>query len=136
MQPTIPESLLPRDVLDRADLRGNEYAWRRADLFRVLDAAQAVGLANLGGQVQFRLPDGTCELYWRNFDVEGQRTGESWDAFVPRSRLEVERALARLPGDETILGEALESFEFLRQKAAEGGDVLAGLCFVCYLAAP
>lgn len=64
-----PEAILPPDIRALGDLRGNEYAWRRADLPRVFDAAKLAGLANLGGQVQFRLPDGTCELYWQNFDV-------------------------------------------------------------------
>ena len=135
MPPAVPESLLPRDVLNRADVRGNEYAWPRGDLARVFAAAQAAGLASRGGQVQLRLPDGTCELYWQNFDVEGQRPGESWEGFVARSRHDVEVALSRLPPDEALLREGLEQFDFLREQAAQGVDLAAALCFVCYFSA-
>ena len=80
VEATFPESILPEAIRALADLRGNEFAWRRRDLPRVFDAAKAARLANLGGQVQFRLPDGTCDLYWQTFDVVSGRPDESWDA--------------------------------------------------------
>jgi hypothetical protein len=92
-----PESRLPEAIRELGDLRGNEYAWRRHDLSRVFDAAKAARLANLGGQVQFRLPDGTCELYWQNFDVASRGPDESWGAFVERSRADVDVAASILP---------------------------------------
>jgi hypothetical protein len=92
-------------------------------------------LTPVGGQVQFRLAGGTCELYWQNFDVAPQRTDETWDVFVARSRSDVAAALQRLPSDDVLLKEGLE-FPFLSERAAAGIDVIAGLCFVCYFAAP
>ena len=130
-----PESTLPPAIRALGDLRGNEYAWRREDLPRVFEAAKAAGLANLGGQVQFRLPDGTCELYWQNFDVVSRRHDEPWDAFVERSRIDVDVALSRLPPDEELVADGLAHFEFLRDQAAARVNIKAALCFVSYFAA-
>ena len=128
----IPESRLPQEVLARGDLRGNEYAWRRTDLPLVFEAAQAAGLANLGGQVQFRFPDGICELYWQNFDVEPYRSGETWNQVLARTRHDAEIAVSRLPADDELVADGLAHFEFLREKAAAGIDIKPALCFVCY----
>lgn len=131
-----PESRLPEAIRELGDLRGNEYAWRRHDLSRVFDAAKAARLANLGGQVQFRLPDGTCELYWQNFDVASRGPDESWGAFVERSRADVDVALSRIPPDEELIAEGLAHFDFLRAEASGGVDLASALCFVSYFAAP
>jgi len=51
-------TLLAVDLLARASLRGNEYAWPIADIPMVIDAARAANLVSIVGQLQFRLPDG------------------------------------------------------------------------------
>jgi hypothetical protein len=96
------------------------------------EAAHAVGLANLGGQVQFRLAEGTCELYWQAFDVGPRRSGETWHHFLARSRREVEAAVSRLPADDELVADGLAHFELLREKAAAGVDLESVLWFVCY----
>ena len=61
------ERSLPRGLLGRASLAGNEYAWRVEHIPEVIEAARQAGLVNLGGQLQFRLPGpvgGTCDCYW------------------------------------------------------------------------
>ena len=131
-----PESRLPADILQRATLRGNEYAWKRADLSMLFAAAETAGIANLGGQVQFRVPGGTCELYWQSFDSSGRRPGETAESWVSRSRQEAEATLLRIPSDAELVAEGLAQFDFLRGKAAEGVDVKEALCFVCYFAVP
>jgi hypothetical protein len=90
----VVESLLPPAVLCKALLRGNEYAWPLDDVPAAIAAARSVGLATLGGQVQFRTPDGTCELYWLNADAEDWRSGEAWSEFVTRSAEQVARGFA------------------------------------------
>jgi hypothetical protein len=54
-----------------------------------MDAAAASGLANLGGQAQFRIPDGTCDLYWLSLDSGERRPNETWESYVTRSAAEV-----------------------------------------------
>ena len=56
------EHLLPASVLAWATPRGNEYAWPLAPVAVAVTAAQECVLANLGGQVQFRVPGLTREL--------------------------------------------------------------------------
>jgi hypothetical protein len=130
------EARLPADILQRATLRGNEYAWKRADLPIVFASAESAGIANLGGQVQFRVPDGTCELYWHSFDASNRQPGETPGSWVSRSRQEAEASLLRIPSDAELVAEGLQQFEFLREKAAQGVDVGETLCFVCYFAIP
>ena len=65
------EARLPAEILAKASLRGvdDEYAWRLDDIPFVIGAARAVGLANIGGQLQFRGPEFTCECYWVEVDT-------------------------------------------------------------------
>ena len=56
------EKYLPAEILQKAILSGKEYGWKRHDFREVLEKAVKVGLGIIGGQVQFKLPDGTCEL--------------------------------------------------------------------------
>ena len=132
--PAVERRLSP-DLLAKAVRSGEEYGWRFEDLPTVLAQAREAGLAVLGGQVQFKLPDGTCELYWQNADATDRRDGEAWKAYVDRPHDEVQAALERLPTTELILREGLERFAFLRERAAEGVDLRRFLCFICYFEA-
>jgi hypothetical protein len=69
MESAFSTPALPRDILDRGSLAGNEYAWRIRDIPDVIAAARAANLISIGGQLQFRLPDGTCECYWVEVDT-------------------------------------------------------------------
>lgn len=62
----IEEKFLPNEILQKAIVSGNEYGWKRTDFKNVLEKAVENGLGIIGGQVQFKFPDGTCELYWQN----------------------------------------------------------------------
>ena len=52
-------------------------------------AAQSHGLACLGGQFQFRLAEGTYEMYWLNAESTEKRSGETWAGYSNRSCSEV-----------------------------------------------
>ena len=130
-----PENLLPAGVLARAVRTGGEYAWRSDALPTALGAARGAGLAVLGGQVQFVFPDGTYELFWQSYDATDRRPRESWRDYVARSHGEVEAALGRLPDPDGLVRDALATSEFLRARAADGLDLRAHLCYVCYFAA-
>jgi hypothetical protein len=60
---------LPAEILTKGSLRGGEYAWRAEDIPAVIAAARDVGLINVGGQLQFRGPEFTCECYWVEVDT-------------------------------------------------------------------
>jgi len=81
---------LPPDVLQGALLLGNEWAWALSSFPDALKNAEAHGYACLGGQFQFRLPDGgTCEMYWISADSADRRDGEAWTDYSHRSCTEV-----------------------------------------------
>src|SRR5271154_6028933 len=63
------EQHLPKMLLWRASLRNGEYAWRINDIPEVIEAARMAGLVNIGGQLQFRVPEAICECYWVEVDT-------------------------------------------------------------------
>ena len=84
------DNKLPADVSEGAALRGNEYAWTISSFPNALMNAKRHGYACLGGQFQFRVPDGsTCEMYWLHADSTERREGESWMQYSHRSCTEV-----------------------------------------------
>ena len=72
-----------------ASTRGDEYAWTVSDLPNALVNAEAHGYACLGGQFQFRVPSGTCEMYWLSADSSDRQKDESWEQYSYRSCREV-----------------------------------------------
>ncbi len=130
------ELRLPHEILRRASLRGNEYAWPIADIPKVIEAAREANFASIGGQLQFRLPDGgTCECYWVEVD-----TYKSVPASLPW-RERVERTAAVALADFSCLlskfdfaAEGRRSFaEHFKRLEAEGGDPIQAMCFVWHL---
>ncbi|MGB3543473.1 MAG: hypothetical protein WBA11_11165, partial [Rubrivirga sp.] len=119
--------------LSSATRSGKEYAWPLADIPGIVDAAEAAGLANLGGQPQFLYPDGTCEPYWIEVGSEDQRKGEAWSDYVRRSAVEVRAAFERVQSETDFEAEARQ-WEFLAAKLDRGEDVLPYLRFVLYFA--
>ena len=67
---------LPSAITLGATLRGNEYGWALDEFPGALTKAETLGYACLGGQFEFRLDDGTCELYWLNADSKDRLPGE------------------------------------------------------------
>jgi hypothetical protein len=132
---TQPDDRLPPHVRARAIRSGHELGWRRDDVLEAMTAARDTGLACLGGQVQFVFEDGTCELYWLNFD-SSERGDLSWDEYVRRSHDECATALGRLLAGTDFEQEGRRSFRFLEEKAAAGRDLSDHLVFVCYFVTP
>jgi hypothetical protein len=52
------EEQLPAEILERADRRSNELAWRPSDIPDVIEAARRANLISLGGDLQIRAPSG------------------------------------------------------------------------------
>jgi hypothetical protein len=129
-------SRLPREILDRATLCGNEYAWRIEDIPEVIEATRQASLVNIGGQLQFRIPDvGTCECYWVEVDTyKSVPKSLPWDERVNRT---AEVALAdfqQLAAKYDFVEEGRRGFDEHLQKIVEGGGNPAEFaCFVWYV---
>jgi hypothetical protein len=130
----MPELRLPVTVLAKASRRGYEHAWPLSDVPEAIAAARACGLATVGGVAQFRIPAGTCELYWRSADAEPRRSGERWGEYVARSADEVTAAIRELPLAEMV-AEGLQWPHVAALRHA-GADVSEYLCVVLYFDAP
>ncbi len=83
------DGVSPSDILQGAELRGQEYGWSVSLFPKALARAEARGYACMGGQFQFRLVDGTCEMYWLAADSKQRADGESWTDYSHRSCSEV-----------------------------------------------
>jgi hypothetical protein len=127
------EHLLPSSVLDKATLRGKEYAWPLTAVEEAVTAAAACGLASLSGNAQFRIPEATCDLYWLSVESGRRHPGEPWAKYVARSAAEV---LARLTAlrDRTDFTKEAAQWPVLNQLPAQGVDLNQYLCFVLYFA--
>lgn len=126
-----PEELLPQTVLSKASLRGKEYAWRKDDVEEAILAAKQQNLATLGGEVQFRIPGITCELYWLNFDPTDKSDSEIWQDYVARGTSECITNFDRLCNATDFEKLGKENFGVLYDMA-ETEDIGAYLCFVLY----
>jgi len=80
---------LPPNVKRGASLKGNEYGWQVSAFPEALTHAKSQGFGCLGGQFQFRLVDGTYEMYWLSADSTNRRDGEKWSEYSQRSCSEV-----------------------------------------------
>jgi hypothetical protein len=79
------EQRLPISILDKAIKSTNEFGWIQEDFSEVIKAARNAQLAVIGGQVQYVLPDGTCELYWLSYDPADRQINEPWLAYCDRT---------------------------------------------------
>jgi len=129
----LAESRLPHDLLGRASLAGNEYAWRIADIPGVIEAARAANLANIGGQLQFRLPDGgICECYWVEVDTyKSVDTALPWNERVERTAEAASRDFVALQERVDFIAEGRNAFpSYLDKHLADGRNLADLMCFV------
>jgi hypothetical protein len=117
---------LPNALLQKASLRGNEYAWLLRDIPEVIDTAEQLGLINQGGQLQFRIPNATFEAYEIEVDCFhikdcAKAATSSRDAFYAIISKHDFRARAR-------------NWKILREFEEHGGDLKNHTYFVWYLA--
>lgn len=133
------ETLLPKDLIARASLRGSEYAWPISDIPRVIEAARSCGLVSIGGQLQFRFPDGpTCECYWVEVDTyKAMPDGiTSWSDRVALSAESAKAGFEKLLKTYDFLEEGRKAFpQYFLDCETKGRDVSDTMCFVWYLQA-
>jgi len=130
------ELRLPPEILRRASLRGNEYAWPIEDIPKVIESARQSNLASIGGQLQFRLPDGgTCECYWVEVDTyKSVPTSLPWQERVEQTATVALADFSHLLSKFDFVAEGRRSFaEHFKRLEAEGGDLNQTMCFVWYL---
>ena len=133
---TEEQKYLPNEILLKSTISGKEHGWKREDFNEAVAYAVKAGLAVVGGQVQFRLPDGTCELYWRKYDTNERVAGEGWTSYSNRTKQECLKQFNALPANQELIKEGIENFEFLREKAEQGVNLEDYLIFILYFNAP
>jgi hypothetical protein len=122
---------LPPEITEGATVRGNEYGWTLKAFPEALLNAQALGYACLGGQFQFRLDDGTYEMYWINADSTDRREGKSWAEYCRRSCGEVLDRFKAAVANADFVKEA-SSWPSLATAMANGWTIANHLVFVAY----
>jgi hypothetical protein len=126
------EKYLPNDILQKAIVSGKEYGWKRTDFHDVVDKAVEVGLGIIGGQVQFKLPDGTCELYWHKYDTTERKSGENWKAYCERTKKECLKQFGLIPNDQELVEEGVRHFNFLNEQNKKVINLSEYLIFILY----
>jgi len=127
----MPEYELPPKITEGARLEGNEYGWHPALFPEALANAQALGYACIGGQFQFRLKDGTCEMYWLSADSDPRHEAELWLEYCDRSCSEVRTRFQKLLCETDFRKQALE-WQPVREAMDHGLNPLEKLTFVAY----
>ena len=137
-----PELYLPKEILQRSRLSGKEHAWRIGDIPAVIEAARAAGLVNVGGQLQFLIPDelgkGTCECYWVEVDTY-KKVSKSlpWRERVAET---AKVALADFATIQTKYDFLKEGRDFagrvLQKRGNPSADIEEMMWFVWYVKAP
>ncbi|RIJ31292.1 hypothetical protein [Henriciella algicola] len=120
------EQSLPKAILEKSSLRGLEYAWHPDDIPEVIEAARVAGLKSLGGQLQFRLPDATCEIYWIEVDQFGTEVDP--DEAARRTLAQFHAIYSK----DSWFREG-RTFPAVREYEKAGGNLNAAMCFVWYL---
>lgn len=131
-----PEKLLPHDLLSRATLRGNEYAWPLEDIPKVIEAAKESNLVSIGGQLQFRFPGGgTCECYWVQVDTcQTVPSNLPWAERVGRTAEAALAGFLELQARCDFIAEGRTAFEEEFYKwEAKGGDPATAMGFVWHV---
>lgn len=129
------ERLLPKEIIARASVRGDEHAWSVADIPIVIDAAKAANLINIGGQLQLRIPDGkTCECHWVEVDTHKEvESNLPWVERVAASAISAHSQFQTLCRDVDFLAEVRDAFApHLDEVKMRDGDLSEALCFVWY----
>ncbi len=128
----------PKHLLDRATLRGREFAWQLNDIPSVIEAVKATGYISIGGQLQFRLEDGgTYECY--EVEVNTCKTLEKLDRaeHVSASAAEALRQFDRLPNEFDFIVQGRAGFgKIFDERGATESDIKEAMCFVWYAENP
>ena len=132
------EARLPIAVLQRASLRGDEYAWALTDIPLVIDAVRDADLLNVGGQLQFRIPEqfggGICECYWVAVDTFGSVPKDlRWGDRVAKTAKTALAEFLHLKSKYDFIQEAKNEFgDRLAEVERRGGNIRDMMCFAWY----
>jgi hypothetical protein len=127
----MPERELPPKIAEGSHLEGNEYGWEPSLFPPALANAHALGYACIGGQFQFRLDDGTCEMYWLSADSDPRHEAEKWLEYCQRFCSEVKTGFQKLMSETDFQRQALE-WRPVIEAMAHGLDPLEKVVFVAY----
>src|SRR4051812_13124099 len=129
------EMLLPLDLQQAAFRSGNEWGWPPDLIPRVIDEAEKLDLLSLGGQLQFLLPQGTCECYWVSVEpLNGEPNGLSWHERVAFAADASRHAFEDVRSHFDFIAEVRSGFgELACEFEAAGGDLREAMCFIWYL---
>lgn len=133
------ELLLPKEILGRATLRENEYAWPIAEIPSVIDAARLSNLVNIGGQLQFRIPNGgTCECHWVQVDTYQDVSYDlPWDERVNATAKSAHAQFQSLCRKYDFPAEIMKEFaQHLEGIDLQESTMSEALCFVWYVEGP
>lgn len=136
MTKLVAEKKLPKFLLEKASQEGSEYAWPIEVIPEVIEAAQKLKLLNVGGQLQFRIPDvGTCECYWLEVDTyKSVPKTLSWNERIDLAAKAALRDYETLRQEKDFIAEGTEAFsKYIDKYIADGGDINKTMWFVWYL---
>jgi hypothetical protein len=125
------ERELPSKIAEGTCLEANEYGWEPSLFPTALANAQALGYACIGGQFQFRLDIGTCEMYWLSADSDPRHEAESWQEYCERSCSEVKTVFQKLMSETDFREQALD-WHPGREAMTHGLEPLEKLAFIAY----
>ena len=122
---------LPPEIVGDASFDGQEYGWKISSFPTALAAAERLGFACLGGQLQFRFEASIFEMYWLNANASDRLPNELWPDYVHRSCSEVSQSFAKLLGN-VDLQKAVREWPALNAMVGNGIDASHALVFVAY----
>jgi hypothetical protein len=130
-----PEMLLPDTLRSAACRSGNEWGWKPEAIPLVIDEAEKLGLLNVGGQLQFSMPEGTCECYWVEVDaLMGEPDSLPWAERVALAAAAARQKMADISRRYDFIEEGHKAFAApFAAYEATGGDVRDRMCFIWYL---
>lgn len=132
------ESAFPPDLLARASLRGNEYAWPVEVIPEVIEQAKDRNLISIGGQLQFRFVEGAiCECYWIEVDTfKTVSRDQPWPERVRQTAAAALFSFESLRSEHDFLAEGRKGFgAVFAEYEAKGQDPREAMCFVWYVEA-
>lgn len=130
-----PELLLSDELRSLAYRSGNEWGWQPEDIPLVIDEAERLSLLNVGGQLQFLMPDGTYECYWVEVDaLADEPDGLTWAERVALSAAAARKKMADISRRLDFVEEGRKAFAApITAYEATGGNIRDRMCFIWYL---
>ncbi|TAY69492.1 hypothetical protein ELH82_19450 [Rhizobium leguminosarum] len=129
--------LLPDTLRSAACRSGREWGWQPEAIPLVIDEAEKLGLLNVGGQLQFLMPEGICECYWVEVNaLIGEPDGLTWVERVAFSAVAARQQMVDISLRYDFVEEGRKAFaDPFAAYEATGGNVGDRMCFIWYLQA-